>query len=320
MSLTALAPSAPDARPVAELNAPMTQQRAELAELIRRHAPADGSFQTVIKPLFMVRHDHPSQSVPGLVQPALCIMAQGRKDVTLGGELYTYDPLNYLVLSVALPISGKVIHATPEEPHLALRLEIDPVEINALIAEAGPMSVPMRQGAHSGRGMYVERIDAQLLDAVIRLIRLLDTPKDIPMLAPLINREILYRLLRGSEGHRLYEIAISNCQTHRVTQAIKWLNDHFQQPLRIEDLAKEVNLSVSTLHHRFKAVTAMSPLQYQKQLRLQEARRLMLADGLEASAAGYRVGYESASQFSREYSRLFGAPPLRDLARLRSTV
>jgi AraC-like DNA-binding protein len=320
MSLFALAPSAPDARPVAELSAQMTQQRAELAALIRRHAPADGSFQTVIKPLFMVRHDRPSQSVPGLVQPALCIMAQGRKDVMLGGELYTYDPLNYLVLSVALPISGKVIYATPEEPHLALRLEIDPVEINALIAEAGPMSVPMRHGGQSGRGMYVERIDAQLLDAVIRLIRLLDTPKDIPMLAPLINREILYRLLRGSEGHRLYEIAISNCQTHRVTQAIKWLNDHFQEPLRIEDLAKEVNLSVSTLHHRFKAVTAMSPLQYQKQLRLQEARRLMLADGLEASAAGYRVGYESASQFSREYSRLFGAPPLRDLARLRSTV
>jgi len=317
MSLSALAPSAPDARPVAELSAQMTQQRAELAELIRRHAPVDGSFQTVIKPLFMVRHDRPSQSVPGLVQPALCIMAQGRKDVTLGGELYTYDPLNYLVLSVALPISGKVIYATPEEPHLALRLEIDPVEINALIAEAGPMSVPTR---HSGRGMYVERIDSQLLDAVIRLIRLLDTPKDIPMLAPLINREILYRLLRGSEGHRLYEIAISNCQTHRVTQAIKWLNDHFQEPLRIEDLAREVNLSVSTLHHRFKSVTAMSPLQYQKQLRLQEARRLMLADGLEASAAGYRVGYESASQFSREYSRLFGAPPLRDLARLRSTV
>lgn len=320
MSLSAFAPSATDARPVAELSAQMTQQRAELAELIRRHAPADGSFQTVIKPLFMVRHDRPSQSVPGLVQPALCIMAQGRKDVTLGGELYTYDPLNYLVLSVALPISGKVIYATPEEPHLALRLEIDPVEINALIAEAGPMSVPTRNGGHSGRGMYVERIDAQLLDAVIRLIRLLDTPKDIPMLAPLINREILYRLLRGSEGHRLYEIAISNCQTHRVTQAIKWLNDHFQEPLRIEDLAKEVNLSVSTLHHRFKSVTAMSPLQYQKQLRLQEARRLMLADGLEASAAGYRVGYESASQFSREYSRLFGAPPLRDLARLRSTV
>lgn len=318
---TAIEPAAtsalPDTRPMPELSAQMEQQRAELAELIRRHAPADGSFQTLIKPLFMVRHDHPLQSVPGLVQPALCIMAQGRKDVTLGGELFTYDPLNYLVLSVALPISGKVIYATPDDPHLAMRLDIDPAEINALIAEAGPMSVPTRP---SGRGMYVERIDSQILDAVIRLIRLLDSPKDIPMLAPLITREILYRLLRGSEGYRLYEIAISNCQTHRVTQAIKWLNHNFQQPLRIEELAREVNLSVSTLHHRFKAVTAMSPLQYQKQLRLQEARRLMLADGIEASAAGYRVGYESPSQFSREYSRLFGAPPLRDLARLRKTL
>lgn len=318
---TVAAPAPPatgsDSQPIAELSPQMEQQRAELAELIRQHAPTDGSFQTVIKSLFMVRHDHAQQSVPGLVHPALCIMAQGRKDVTLGDEVFTYDPLNYLVLSVALPISGKVIYATPDEPHLAMRLDIDPAHINALIAEAGPMSVPSRP---SGRGMYVERIDSQLLDAVIRLIRLLDSPKDIPMLAPLITREILYRLLRGSEGYRLYEIAISNCQTHRVTQAIKWLNENFQQALRIDELAREVNLSVSTLHHRFKAVTNMSPLQYQKQLRLQEARRLMLSDGLEASAAGYKVGYESPSQFSREYSRLFGAPPLRDLARLRKTL
>lgn len=198
---TAAAAAMPDVLPVIlprpELSAHMEQQRAELAELIRRHAPADGSFQTVIKSLFMVRHDRPLQSVPGLVQPALCIMAQGRKDVTLGGELFTYDPLNYLVLSVAMPISGKVVYATPEDPHLAMRLDIDPADINALIAEAGPMSVPTRP---SGRGMYVERIDSQLLDAVIRLIRLLDSPKDIPMLAPLITREILYRLLRGSKA------------------------------------------------------------------------------------------------------------------------
>ena len=179
------------------------------------------------------------------------------------------------------------------------------------------MGVPSRP---TSRGMYVDRIDNQLLDAVLRLARLLDTPKDIAMLAPLINREILYRLLRGPQGYRLYEIAVANSQSHRVSQAIKWLNRNYEQPLRIDDLAKEVNLSVSTLHHRFKAMTAMSPLQYQKQLRLQEARRLMLAEGLEASAAGYRVGYESPSQFSREYSRLFGAPPLRDLARLRLSV
>ena len=189
--------------------------------------------------------------------------------------------------------------------------------VTALIADAGPMGVPTRP---TGRGLYVEQIDSSMLDAVLRLARLLDAPKDIAMLAPLIRREILYRLLRSPQGHRLYEIAIANSQSHRISQAIKWLNGNFEQPLRIDDLAKEVNLSVSTLHHRFKAMTAMSPLQYQKQLRLQEARRLMLAEGLEASAAGYRVGYESPSQFSREYSRLFGAPPLRDLARLRLSV
>jgi AraC-like DNA-binding protein len=303
--------------PSVQLDDDMEKQRAELADIIRRFAPDDGIFTTAIAPLYMVRYDHPVQSFPTLAQPALCILAQGSKDVRLGDESYTYDPLNYLVLSVAMPLSGRIQHATPEHPNLALRLDIDPAHINALIAEAGPMSVPTRP---TGRGLYIERIDSQLLDAVLRLTRLLSTPKDIAMLAPLIQREILYRLLRSQQGYQLYEIAISNSQTHRVTQAIKWLNGNYEQPLRIEDLAREVNLSVSTLHHRFKSVTAMSPLQYQKQLRLQEARRLMLADGLDASAAGYRVGYESPSQFSREYSRLFGAPPLRDLARLRKRV
>ncbi len=295
----------------------MEKQRAELADIIRRFAPEDGAFPTAIPQLHMVCHDRPLSSIPALVQPALCILAQGSKDVRLGDENYTYDPLNYLVISVAMPMSGCIYHATPENPNLALRLDIDPAQINALIAEAGPMSVPTRP---SGRGLYVEKIDAQLLDAVLRLTRLLSTPKDIAMLAPLIQQEILYRLLRSPEGYRLYEIAIANSQTHRVSQAVKWLNSHYEQPLRIEELAREVNLSVSTLHHRFKLVTAMSPLQYQKQLRLQEARRLMLADGLDASAAGYRVGYESPSQFSREYSRQFGAPPSRDLARLRKSV
>jgi AraC-like DNA-binding protein len=295
------------------------RQRAELAALIDRYAPRNGSYQSVIAPLFLVRYNEPVHSFPSLTRPALCILAQGSKEVQLADESYTYDPLNYLVVSVEMPVRGKIVNASEERPNLALRLDIDPAEINALIAEAGPMSVPTRPRS-SERGLYTDKIDTQLLDAVLRLVRLLDTPKDIPMLAPLIRREILYRLMRGKQGYRLYESAISNCQTHRVTQAIKWLNSNYEQPLRIDDMAREVNLSVSTLHHRFKAVTGISPLQYQKQLRLQEARRLMLNDGLEAAAAGYRVGYESPSQFSREYSRLFGAPPLRDLARLRQQV
>ncbi|MCU7248460.1 AraC family transcriptional regulator [Pseudomonas koreensis] len=298
-------------------DADMEKQRAELAAIIRRNTSEDGSYATAVGSLFMSRHTKSHDFAPVLAQPALCIMAQGRKEVRLVDEYFNYDPLNYLVVSVSMPLSGRVVNVSPEEPILAVRLDIDPAEITALIADAGPMGVPTRP---TGRGLYVERIDSAMLDAVLRLARLLDAPKDIAMLAPLIRREILYRLLRSPQGHRLYEIAIANSQSHRISQAIKWLNGNFEQPLRIDDLAKEVNLSVSTLHHRFKAMTAMSPLQYQKQLRLQEARRLMLAEGLEASAAGYRVGYESPSQFSREYSRLFGAPPLRDLARLRLTV
>ncbi|WPO99098.1 AraC family transcriptional regulator [Pseudomonas sp. HR96] len=289
-------------------------QRVELADLIRRYVTAEGCLKTAIAPLHLVRYDHCTQSFPALAQPALCILAHGSKQVQLGDERYTYDPLNFMVVSVAMPISGRILEASPSNPSLSVRLDIDPAEINALIAEAGPMGVPARP---TGRGLYVEQMDQALLDAVLRLVRLLDTPKDIAMLAPLVRREILYRLLRGQQGHKLYEIALGNSQTHRVSRAIQWLNGHYQEPLRIDDLARTVNLSVSTLHHRFKAVTSMSPLQYQKQLRLQEARRLMLDQGLEASAASYQVGYESPSQFSREYSRLFGAPPLRDLARLR---
>lgn len=302
-------------RPV--LDPALEKQRVELADLIYRHANQDGTFTTGIEALFVSRYSQPSDFSPSLPQPALCILAQGRKEVRLADEQFAYDPLNYLVVSVSMPIRGRVVEVSPERPILALRLDIDPVEIATLISDASPMGVPSRP---AGCGLYVEPLDPPMLDALLRLTRLLDTPKDIPMLAPLIRREILYRLLRSPQGHRLYEIATENTQTHRVSRAIAWLNGNYEQPLRIDDLAREASLSVSTLHHRFKAITAMSPLQYQKQLRLNEARRLMLSEGLDASAAGYRVGYESPSQFSREYSRQFGAPPVRDLARLRMAL
>ncbi|MFT8234386.1 AraC family transcriptional regulator N-terminal domain-containing protein [Pseudomonas guariconensis] len=303
--------------PATPLEPTLEAQRQELADLIGRHAGEPYGPASAIEDLYLVRYRESVRSMPALAQPALCVLAQGSKTLFLGDERYAYDPLHYMVVSVTLPISGALLEASPENPSLGLRMDIDPAQISQLIAESSPMMVP---NLPSGRGLYVERTDPQLLDALLRLLRLLDSPRDIPVLAPLIRREILYRLLRGPQGHRLYEIALANSQTHRVCQAITWLNRHYQQPLRIEDLAREVNLSTSTLHHRFKAVTSMSPLQYQKQLRLQEARRLMLNDGLEAAVAGYRVGYESPSQFSREYNRLYGAPPIRDVVRLRANA
>lgn len=299
--------------------AALENQRLELAGLIRKHtrstATGDAQQACAVPGLHLVRYEHSRPSAATIAQPALCVFAHGSKEICLGDERYVYDPLHFLVVSVAMPVSGRLLHASPEDPSLLVRLDIDPGEINQLIADAGPVSVP--SGANE-RGLYVERMESSLLDALIRLVRLVETPRDIPMLAPLIRREILYRLLRGQQGHRLYEIALCNSQAHRVSQAVAWLNGHFEQPLRIDDLARRVNLSASTLHHRFKAVTSMSPLQYQKQLRLQEARRLMLNEGMEAAAACYRVGYESPSQFSREYSRQYGAPPSKDLARLRA--
>ncbi len=220
------------------------------------------------------------------------------------------------MVSVTLPIVGKVTETTPERPYLCLRLDIDPAQICRLIADVSPIGVPASR--NEGRGLFLERTDVSLLDAVLRLLRLLETPEDIATLAPLALREIFYRLLRGEQGQRLHEIAMPDSQSHRVNRAIEWLNNHYAEPLSIDNLAQLINLSTSALHHRFKSVTAMSPLQYQKQLRLQEARRLLLTETSDVSSIGYKMGYESLSQFSREYSRLFGAPPSKDIARLRA--
>lgn len=286
----------------------------ELTQRIHRQCPGEGIHATAVPALSLIRCDAPTEPMHGVHEPALCIIAQGGKDVFLGTEGYHYDALNFLVVSVTLPVCGQVVQASPEQPYLCLRLSIDPGEIARLIADAGLSGAAK---GPAGRGLYVQRLDEPLLDGVLRLLRLLDEPADVPMLAPLVMREIFYRLLRGPRGHLLHDIAMADTQAYRVTRAIEWLNHHYGQPLRIEELARTVNLSVSTLHHRFKAVTALSPLQYQKRLRLQEARRLMLSEGLDASLAGHRVGYGSPSQFSREYRRLFGAPPLRDLTAMR---
>jgi AraC-like DNA-binding protein len=243
----------------------------------------------------------------------LGFVVQGRKRALLNDEVFHYDALNYLVVSVTLPMMGQVVEATTDRPFLSLRLDLDLEEIARLLLELGDRTAPLA----ADRGLFVARMDEPLLDAVLRMVKLLDTPEDIAVLAPAVQREIYYRVLRGELGQRLVDLAECDGGNHRIVRAIEWLKQRFAAPLRIEELAEAVHMSPSALHHRFKAVTAMSPLQYQKHLRLHEARRLMFAGGMECAAAGYRVGYESPSQFSREYRRLFGAPPRVEIARLR---
>jgi AraC-like DNA-binding protein len=234
--------------------------------------------------------------------------------VFLGDERYVYDRDRYLIVTAELPIVSHVFEASKERPYLSFRLELDPTLVSSVMVEAGHL--PPRSHADV-RAVNVSRLDASLLDAVVRLVRLLDAPSEAPFLAPLITREIVYRLLMGKQGDRLRHVAALKGNTHRIVRAIERLRNEFDQPLRIEDIARDLGMSVSGFHHHFKMVTAMSPLQFQKRLRLQEARRLMLGEQLDAASAGYRVGYDDASHFSREYKRLFGAPPVRDVEQLR---
>jgi AraC-like DNA-binding protein len=293
----------------------LTRQQ-ELTARVARLAPFDGTHQSALPSLALTRSSVPTLRMPTVYQPCLGIVVQGRKRAVLNDEVFHYDALNYLVVSVTLPGMGQVLDATPEHPYLSLRLNLDLEEIARLVLELGDRA---SSSATADRGLYVARLDEPLLDAVLRMVKLLDTPEDIGILAPVIQREVYYRVLRGELGSRLVDLAQSAGGNHRIVRAIEWLKQHYAASLRIEELAGAVHMSPSALHHRFKAVTAMSPLQYQKQLRLHEARRLMFADGIESATAGHRVGYESASQFSREYRRLFGAPPRSEIARLRET-
>jgi AraC-like DNA-binding protein len=290
------------------------QLHGQLAATVGRFAISDGGHQTSIPALTLFRRSAPGAQFHGVYEPALSLIAQGAKRVMVGDDTFDYDHAHCLVTSVDLPVISQVMRASQDEPYLGVVLDINPRQIRELIAEPGlpkPRPVPL------GRGMAVSPLSVPILDAVVRLVGLLETPHDIPVLGPLIEREIFYRLLTGEQGVRLRHIAVADSQMHQVSKAIDWIRKSFAQPLRIEVLAQTVHMSVSALHHNFKAVAGMSPLQYQKRLRLQEARRLMLAEMLDAAHAAHQVGYESPSQFCREYGRLFGAPPGRDIARLR---
>ncbi|UJR85262.1 AraC family transcriptional regulator [Sandaracinus amylolyticus] len=295
----------------------MSRRLTELLELIDRFTGGDGEHPTAIDELTFFRQSAPSTAVPVLYQPSLCVIAQGTKRMRLGEEVLDYDPAHFLIVSADVPMMGEVTRASPRAPYLALRIGLDTSMVAELVAASD-----RREAARTplARAVAVSPMEPALVDVLTRLVSLLETPDDQPVLAPLALREITYRLLAGPQGPRLRQIAARDGQARRIVRALSWLQENFAAPLRIDALAREVGMSASALHHYFKSVTAMSPLQYQKRLRLHEARRLMVGEGLSATDASFRVGYESPSQFSREYRRLFGAPPQRDIAALRDDL
>jgi AraC-like DNA-binding protein len=290
--------------------------RDELVERIARAIPEDGRVEP-LKGLTLHRSSLPTEPLHSVSHPSLCVIAQGSKEVHLGEHRYQYDPYHYLLVTADLPLVGQVLEASQERPYFSLILTLDSTVVSSVIVEAGHATPRSRTDV---RAIDVSPLSSSLLDAVVRLVRLLDGPDEAPVLAPLITQEIVYRLLLGEQGDRLRHIAILDGESHRIARALKRLHEDFDQSIRIESLAEELGMSVSSFHHHFKAVTAMSPLQFQKQMRLQEARRLMLGEDLDAASAGYRVGYDDASHFNREYKRFFGLPPMRDVERLRDAA
>ncbi|WP_445146961.1 AraC family transcriptional regulator N-terminal domain-containing protein [Dyella sp. Tek66A03] len=291
----------------------LEQGREELTAVVERLTPGEGVHATRWPALSLFRADSPGVPTCAMYGPGLGLALQGAKQILLGQQVFVHEPASYLVTSVDVPVSSQVLRASAEEPCLCLTFQLDLQRIRGLLPEVKAL----RAAPASSRGLAFSPLDGGLLEPLLRLARLLDAPDDLAVLGPLIEHELLYRLLAGEQGAHLAQIATSGSQGDQVSRAIEWLRRHYDEPLRIEDLAGRVNMSASSLHHHFRAITAMSPLQYQKQLRLHEARRLLLADQCDVATAAHRVGYESPSQFSREYSRHFGAPPLRDVARLR---
>lgn len=287
---------------------------AELAGLIDRYSSGDGIHDTAIAGLQSIKASAVGSRVPDVYTACLCVVVQGTKQVFLEEEIYHYEPSQYLAASVDLPIVGQVTKATPTQPYLCVKVDVDARLLSDLIEQVG---APAASGSETPRGLFVGGLDDGLADAVLRLMRLLDTPKDIPILAPMMLREVHYRMLQCEHGATFAQLAIPGSNMQRVAGVIQRMRADPSQSIRIEELAAQARMSPSSLHHHFKQVTAMSPLQYHKRLRLTQARQIMLAENTDAATTAYRVGYESASQFSREYSRMFGAPPVRDVQALR---
>ncbi|MBD2535596.1 AraC family transcriptional regulator [Nostoc flagelliforme FACHB-838] len=297
----------------------IADQCRELAALITRHTIcfADGLHPTEIDRLDFARESSVATLLHSVVEPMLAIVVQGKKAALLGEETYHYGAAQYLVVSVDLPISGFIVEASEAQPYLGFKLNLDPLQLCDIIAAAPNMRVNNKDT--SVRGFFVSTAEVSLVDCALRLTRLLDTPRDIPILAPIIIREIHYRLLISEQSKAVRQIATSGSNMQRIAAVLTRIKTDFTEPLRIEELARQAKMSPASFHHHFKQVTSMSPLQYQKQLRLLEARRLMMVEKSTAANAADRVGYESPSQFSREYARMFGAPPIKDIDRLLST-
>ncbi|QDP42042.1 AraC family transcriptional regulator [Radiobacillus deserti] len=274
----------------------------------------DGTQETAIPGLRIIRSSQNSEPVYSVYEPSLCIVAQGSKVVMLGNETFQYDSSSYLTASVHLPITGQVIGASLEVPYLSLQLRLDVNQILDVLQSSQQMG---EFKSESRRGLAISRMSDSLHDAVLRLVRLLDTPHDIPVLSAGLHREIIYRVLQDGQNETLRNFAVIGSQAQRIAKVIERLNRTFDQPIRVEELAQEVRMSTSSFYNYFKEVTGMSPIQYQKQLRLQEARRLLFTEELNAAEASFQVGYESPSHFSREYTRKFGLPPGQDRRRLR---
>lgn len=288
---------------------------AKLGGLISAYAPHDGSFELPIPGLHASRYSRVNNGcVHAIGLPSLCLVAQGAKTVIVAQDVYEYDAARMLVFSVALPVAAQVTQASPSAPYLALKLNLDPHKIAELVLKVFPHGLPQAQERSA---VYVTPVDPNIVSAATRLMECLARPGDADLLAPLVIDEILIRLLLSPIGARVAQMGFAESSVQRVAKAISWLRDNFCQPMKVEDLAELVHMSVSSFHEHFKSVTSMSPLHYQKVLRLQEARRLMLSTMMDAGTASQRVGYLSASQFSREYSRFFGSAPTRDIAKLR---
>src|SRR6266536_4651223 len=290
--------------------------RDELVERIARAIRDDGAVEP-LRGLHLKRVSSPQEPVHGVAIPAVCVMAECSKGIYLGEEYYRYDPGHYLLATVELPIVIQISEASKERPHLSLRLNLDPAIVGSVMVEAG---LPSARGQVGAKAIAVSPLDAGLLDTVVRLVRLVDSPTEARILMPLVTREIVYRLLMGAQSDRLRHLAALGGATNRIAKALERIRSDYDKPLRIESLARDLGMSVSGFHAQFKAVTAMSPLQFQKQTRLQEARRLMFGEDLDAASAGLRVGYDDASYFNREYKSVFGAPPMRDVQQLRAAA